>query len=77
MNKEKSYIINSLIVPKEDGDILFHLNGDGTVNAYLDGYAVVPLEKYDNLKSMIQKLIDENYPPEYLNGEIKNESGNN
>lgn len=49
------YVTNCLIETKKDQEgPCFHVDGD-TVNAYLDGYAIIPMEKYEDLKKLEQK----------------------
>ena len=50
-NQDNSYITNCLIIRRQDNssDVLFSDNGDGSVNVYLNGYAIVPVEKYMEL----------------------------
>lgn len=49
--KDGSYVHNCLVVRREDDKVptLFHQNGNEHVSAFLNGYAVIPIEEYENL----------------------------
>ena len=61
MNDKNGYVRNSLVVAK-DGENIFHFD-DGGVTAFLDGYAVIPLDSYNSIKAANDKLTNaiENY----------------
>lgn len=52
---EKGFVINCLINPREEDCPLFHdPNNDGTLVAKLDGYAIIPIEEYEELVAKTQ-----------------------
>ena len=46
---EKGYVINCLLELKDGEDMMFRQK-DGLAIAYLDGYAIIPMEKYNEPK---------------------------
>ncbi|MCG7948061.1 MAG: hypothetical protein JAZ07_17085 [Candidatus Thiodiazotropha endolucinida] len=49
--KDGSYVHNCFVVRREDdkSPTLFYQNGNEHVSAFLNGYAVIPLEEYERL----------------------------
>lgn len=53
MAEEKGYVRNCLVVAKEGDKKLFGVKPDGTYIAFLDGYAIIPMEEYEKLTNSL------------------------
>ena len=60
VDKVSGYLYNSFVIMREGDGPLFSLE-DNKLVARLDGYAIIPVENYHNLKSEINTLL------QYLN----------
>lgn len=63
----RSYLRNCLIRGRPRDGVLFRINGASLVVAYLDGYAIVPVEDYVQLlpesqRAALQRLIPKSGP---------------
>ena len=47
---EKGYVINCYIEAKNRDEMLFSGNSNDECIAYLDGYAIIPIAKYEAMK---------------------------
>lgn len=51
-NPEDGYLINCHLVCREDRAVtLFEQRANGILTAHLDGYAIIPIEEYEELKA--------------------------
>jgi hypothetical protein len=55
--KDGSFVHRCVIVKKEGDDHgLFHQHADDHISAYLDGYAIIPVEEYEELKEKVKNV---------------------
>jgi len=65
--EDGSYLHNCFLVRRNNdpSNILFYQDGDNGVTARLNGYAIIPLEEYFELKDELGENAN-NYPDEML-----------
>jgi hypothetical protein len=52
LNTNESYIINTIMVPRNKGESLARVDADASLLVQLNGYAIVPIEQYCELKGI-------------------------
>lgn len=63
---DTSYVINSYIISR-DGDWIFKIK-DGCQCFRLDGYIIVPLEEFENIKKKDIEYMIKEYESNKING---------
>ena len=57
--KLQPHVINCIIEMKEEDELLFFVNAKrNQADAFLDGYAIIPVEEYKRLKEKIGEEIE-------------------